>query len=282
MSPPRFVTLVLLVASLALSGKATAGNNSSATAHLTWDREGQAASITRLRSLPFPVFLQLEGITDVRELAVHLEWMPLDTADCSYHILPAPVLSDTSSGWAAPVPTALAFDGDDSYTWRIFFPLERVRKRVAYWFTAVGCDTAPRGRFFLSDVRTRDSAGRIDRLRITGQATLRGGPLPTAAPELPSEPAVQVALPASALSASPNPSTFEISLQYALLNSSKGVIEVYDVAGRLTRRFDIDSQAGLATWRLDDASGSPVRGGLYFARLTTPSGSRTVRFVVLR
>jgi hypothetical protein len=81
---------------------------------------------------------------------------------------------------------------------------------------------------------------------------------------------------------SPNPTSTIVLIRYALPKLTSGSIDVYDVTGRLARSFDIRAQDGSAQWRLDDASGSPVRGGLYFARLTTPIGSHTVRFVVLR
>jgi hypothetical protein len=113
--------LAVLLASVASSG-ALAGNNSGGTAHLSWDRSREVSKLATLGSLPFPLFLQLQYVSDVRELAVHLEWMPYDSLSCSYHILPAPVVPDASVGWAVRSPTTRSFEGDSSYNWQIVFP----------------------------------------------------------------------------------------------------------------------------------------------------------------
>ena len=81
-----------------LSPAADAGNNHGAVAFLSWDRAGAAATLNAMPGQTFPLYLQLRGLTDVRQLAVFLQWTPRDTTSCGYAV-------GRPSSSRAPCPT---------------------------------------------------------------------------------------------------------------------------------------------------------------------------------
>jgi hypothetical protein len=77
----------------------------------------------------------------------------------------------------------------------------------------------------------------------------------------------------------PNPFTSSTTLEFALAQSGKYQLEIYDVQGRLVQRV----QAGEATaGQLVQApwQATTVTRGLYLARLTTGAGTQTIKLVV--
>ena len=68
----------------------------------------------------------------------------------------------------------------------------------------------------------------------------------------------------------PNPFNPRTEIQFALPQAGQVEIRVFDVAGRLVRRFDLGATpAGrhALTWNGDDQSGHEVVSGVYFSRL---------------
>jgi hypothetical protein len=108
---------------------------------------------------------------------------------------------------------------------------------------------------------------------------------------LPPNPAVGVGELAVALGdhefvAAPNPvpNGGSVALFYTIPRAGHVSVDVYDAAGRLVRRVhDANSAAtGILAWDTRDDAGTAVAAGVYFARLTTETGSETNRVVVLR
>lgn len=86
------------------------------------------------------------------------------------------------------------------------------------------------------------------------------------------------------------PSAFSVArgggavLELVLPAAGAARVDLYDVSGRHVRALLADSApAGSSTllWDGRDAAGRPVRGGLYFARLSTALGSRSARLIAL-
>jgi hypothetical protein len=70
-----------------------------------------------------------------------------------------------------------------------------------------------------------------------------------------------------------------------LPSSEPVVVELLDVTGRVVRELLRQSVATGETpifWDLKDAAGIPVRPGMFFVRLRSPSGDGVTRFVILR
>ncbi len=166
---------LLAVASAGFFGLASiahAGRNAGGTAWLTWNREQVVTSLSSVPSGAFPLYLRLEGASDIRQLATHLTYSPADSLGC---YLIVPVSSDTSAlcGWNTAVHPGADFDGDTTYTWSTVFPTSSEKNCIAYLVSARGCTSAQPAEFWLTSVKVRDSAGQIDTIRVLGHATIQ-------------------------------------------------------------------------------------------------------------
>ena len=283
---------------LALAGNATilggtaegcpaaggAGNNAGGRVRLSWDPEGSIPTASVPETSPFPLFLHLDAVPDIQQLAITLNWMPYDTAGC-YNVLPASEYP--FCGWTTAVPPQGGFDGDSAYTWSIVFPPTSSNPScVVYWFSMSSCDTAPPGKFSVADARARDSNGVVDVLRSVGDAKLLGGPIPhaPAGPEQLS-PSETLAPGGPWLVALPNPTTSDLLLQFKLPRNTPHNLALYDISGRLILNIPTSPSAGdigSFRWDLTNMDGQRVRAGLYFARFVTATGSKVAPIVVLR
>ena len=87
------------------------------------------------------------------------------------------------------------------------------------------------------------------------------------------------------LMAYPNPATEGIRFSFTSPTAAYVDLAVYDLMGRRLKALRSESMtAGVfsARWDGDDEQGRRVPGGIYFARLTLPSGTRTIRLLVRR
>ena len=77
--------------------------------------------------------------------------------------------------------------------------------------------------------------------------------------------------PVSLISA-PNPATGSVSFHYSLRESASATIEIFSIAGRLLRSFEIcsssDQGSGSITWNRKDSNGTTVPPGVYLVKLT--------------
>jgi hypothetical protein len=83
----------------------------------------------------------------------------------------------------------------------------------------------------------------------------------------------------------PNPTHGRANLAFELPFDDRVTLDVYDVAGRLVRRWERPATAGQRTtlsWDALDRWGQPVSNGVYLYRLRTSRESRSGRFVLLR
>jgi hypothetical protein len=89
-----------------------------------------------------------------------------------------------------------------------------------------------------------------------------------------------------ALSCSPNPAHARATLAFSLPGGTDGVrLRIYDVAGRLVQDLlDQPLAAGrhVIIWDGRGPDGIAVHSGLYFCRLTTPSGTKTASVLMVR
>ena len=153
-----------------LSPAADAGNNHGAVAFLSWDRAGAAATLNAMPGQTFPLYLQLRGLTDVRQLAVFLQWTPRDTTSCGYAVgrpgSEQSAVPDSLLGWVAPLDTSRTFDGDWTYNCAIRFPATtNARRTVVYLVTRARCDSVAAASFVLRSVVVVDSQELRDTLQ---------------------------------------------------------------------------------------------------------------------
>ncbi len=157
----------------------------------------------------------------------------------------------------------------DEPAWR-FFETDLRREELAY-------TNAMRLRFVASDYgqQTLVEAG-VDDLVLKG---LRGGSAGIALPA-PAAPARLALGPAA-----PNPFAAATAVEAVLPEAGEPYrLGVYDVDGRLVRMLaDEAASAGRTTitWDGRNAAGRPAAPGVYWLRLVTPSGERSVRAVKL-
>jgi hypothetical protein len=87
------------------------------------------------------------------------------------------------------------------------------------------------------------------------------------------------------LSATPNPATGDVVIEYYLPSPTAVTIELFTAGGTLVRRIDAGQQTAgrhAVQWDGRDATARPLPSGVYLARLTTRQGSTTARVVVAR
>lgn len=84
----------------------------------------------------------------------------------------------------------------------------------------------------------------------------------------------------------PNPFNPTASIRYSLVASGRVRLEIYDARGRLVRTLFDAGQAGpqwyTAVWNGRDNAGRALPGGVYFARLRTPSYISARRLVLVK
>lgn len=86
-------------------------------------------------------------------------------------------------------------------------------------------------------------------------------------------------------SAQPNPTTERTRVQLRLPAGDRGELRVYDVAGRLVRRYDVqDDGRGSSSviWDSRDQQGRAVASGTYLLRLITTVGEHSHRIALVR
>lgn len=93
-------------------------------------------------------------------------------------------------------------------------------------------------------------------------------------------PAAAVRAPGRDVIAQPNPFRESVELVLRAGEQAPATASVYDVAGRKVR--ELDPFRGRVVWDGRDADGARVPGGVYFARVTDGTGTRTVRIVRTR
>jgi hypothetical protein len=81
----------------------------------------------------------------------------------------------------------------------------------------------------------------------------------------------------------PNPGHGATSLRFVLPQAGRATLEIVDASGRRVWRTQEDLPAGTHArhWDGTTAAGSRAQAGLYFVRLVTPLGTRTVRLAWL-
>jgi hypothetical protein len=116
----------------------------------------------------------------------------------------------------------------------------------------------------------------IDNVAVTG-TLIPGVSLRPATEESP------LAVTAFALSAAPNPAQHAARFALTSPQAGEATLQIYDLSGRhVATAFAGRLSAGTTNvaWDLKDAAGTPVRGGLYFARLTSGARAAVTRLVV--
>ena len=113
----------------------------------------------------------------------------------------------------------------------------------------------------------RDSGGGsvVDSIPVVGAAAVGGGPLA-----------------AEGLWAVPSVTRGATTLHFGRALEHAATLTVFDAAGRAVATIPAPAGASTVTWSGVDASGAPVRSGLYFARLDGAGARRLARIAVRR
>jgi hypothetical protein len=87
------------------------------------------------------------------------------------------------------------------------------------------------------------------------------------------------------LRAYPNPLNSQTVLALSGMEGGEGIIEIYDINGRLVKTLDLNGAKGgdkKAIWDATDTLGNKVSSGIYFARVKTPQSHNTVKLILLK
>ncbi|HET7225000.1 MAG TPA: hypothetical protein VFK69_04725 [Candidatus Eisenbacteria bacterium] len=165
--------LVIILLLCIAPAAALAGNNAGATAYLTWDRDLAISNLAIVPPHRFPLYLRIQGASDIKELAVNLQWSPQDIVGQCFYVVPDSSVTQ-SCGWNSNHPPDGTFAGDSTYTWSIGFPPGSDKTCVVFWVWGDICSDRP-ATFCLSSLRTIDSNGNVDDILVTQNATLADG-----------------------------------------------------------------------------------------------------------
>jgi len=162
----RGLLLTSIITGISLSSPASSGTNEDGSASLSWHPTSIQADISPTSGTTFPIYLQLHGVHDIRELAVDLVWSPADSAGAGYEFLSSS--PDAECAWTERAGFSSSFNGDSTYSWSILADTPTILC-VAYTVAAPTI-VVELAIFRLNSVFVRDSAGAIDTLGI-GSAT---------------------------------------------------------------------------------------------------------------
>ena len=147
-----------------------AGPNAGARAWLSWDRPGLQVRQTVPMHQPQRLYVQFEGLHNVRELALGLRWTSLDSTSCVRVVSSTP---DPEYGWAVQDSSDQIFGDDSTYRWSIHFPaLSEDRNRIVYSVTDGDCSTDTRAMFRIVGAMVSADNGEVDTLTTVGIADL--------------------------------------------------------------------------------------------------------------
>lgn len=278
-----FLVVMWSMCLLAFASTTRAGRNAGASVELRWD-EGALRSSTA----GFPLYLTVHNAPDLRQLAIRLSWVPFDVSGDCFRMVPAG-LAVGCEDFAVPTPRATSVDS--AYDWTILFSSAPPSPQcLVYWVTGTTCGSIQFPEFVVTDVRALDSAGNGDTLASRGCVILNqrdavGGPSLIRSEPAGGEGDANGALPTRlALYSSPNPPVGEAMIRFELPGPITHHLALYDVTGALVLEAMpiVRAQRGIFRWDLTRADGQRARPGVYFARLTTPAGSRVVPVTVLK
>lgn len=172
MAMGRAIAMLVLAAFPISAAPSDAGNNFGGTATLSWSSVAQITDRSNVPTAPVPLYLILDGVPDLRSLAVEVKWLPNSLVGPCYYLLPTNSATGACASTSYLDPPGV-FDGDSSYDWKITFSGP---SHACVQYTVAGdlCD-GKAASFCLASVRTLDSDGAIDELGVLGGATILGG-----------------------------------------------------------------------------------------------------------
>jgi hypothetical protein len=80
----------------------------------------------------------------------------------------------------------------------------------------------------------------------------------------------------------PNPFSGSTTIAYDVGSGSRGVVTLYDVAGRVVREFGVRGPRGEVVWDGRSTSGMRLPSGVYFCLFKTDHEAATLKIVLLR
>ena len=87
------------------------------------------------------------------------------------------------------------------------------------------------------------------------------------------------------LTAAPNPTTGNIAISFVLPAAGSARVTMHDATGRLVSVLagaDMAAGAHRVSWTGLDSAGRPLPAGIYFAKLETPAGTRSLKITLAR
>jgi hypothetical protein len=86
---------------------------------------------------------------------------------------------------------------------------------------------------------------------------------------------------APSLSAYPNPFNTSTLITYTGANEN-GTLSIFDIGGRLVRKFSILPESGSIVWNARDGNGNNQSSGIYFARLHDSNRETTLKLLLIK
>lgn len=84
----------------------------------------------------------------------------------------------------------------------------------------------------------------------------------------------------NSLTASPNP--FRPATFILFTSAEKGLLSIYNVAGKVVRSFPVSAGNGKVQWDARDRAGKPLSAGIYIARLENSRSTQNLRLFLAR
>lgn len=84
------------------------------------------------------------------------------------------------------------------------------------------------------------------------------------------------------LSAYPNPFNASVAISYRFQTGKGGTLEIFNIQGQQVNSFKLNGKEGRINWDARDTMGNKISSGIYFARVSTPQTSETIRLLLIR
>ncbi len=168
-----FVAATFAASGLCASAPALAGQNSSAFAELSWDRDSTVTNRTWLPLGEFPLYVRLHNVHEARIIGLDLRWYPRTIDSLCYQMVDGPAAD--SCGPVVDLPPQ-SIPPDTGYTRRIEFQDPPSGDFcIIHWFSYADCAGIQPARFHVAALVLEDSEGGRDLVPVITEATILSG-----------------------------------------------------------------------------------------------------------
>lgn len=164
---------MLALALVVSAPDARAGQNASAYADLSWDRDLLVTDRSLIPQESFPIFVRLHGIASARKIGIHLRWFPRTIGEQCYELVDGP--ASDPCGTLLNIPPG-GSGPDTIYTGSIEFSAPpQAEVCLVGWIGHADCEGIQAGRFYVAHLMIEDAAGERDLVPIVNEVTVLAG-----------------------------------------------------------------------------------------------------------